>query len=208
MYAMLICAALTADEIPKDVRAYFDRQEAVFEMEVGKLEELIEDLEVRSKSDPILKRRRFLTGELHESQDKLKAMEKMRLKAKPHLSLPDYVRTPVNRGDLGLLKTSKVVGVMEDRVVVKVLSPGGVGKMAVLTGLNPKDVHPVKPYNSKDLWRVIAVESDDEKLRTYLPPKQLFLASEFYVLERIKIGDMDKWRAKYDSERNLNSPEK
>lgn len=199
MYLLVLLGCLTAepvaDEMPATVRKYFERQDEIYVKQITTLRKKIEDLKIRSVGEPLANVRRVLAGQLRKAETLLEELEKDRFTPKPHLSLPDKSLSPLGVDDIGFLPAGKLTRTINDKPLLKV------GEVVVVLEIeDPKVVHPVRPFISKDLWIITAVRTDDETLKMYLPKPIGAPFNPYYFVAPIKMSAIDKWRAEFDAE--------
>lgn len=194
MYAILICAVLGADKMPETFRKYFDRQEEVFDADLLDLRRRVVELEARTKAQQTDRARRVIGAELRKVQSMVAAKERQKAEAKPELPLSDIW---LQVGDVGILAPCYRVGVVDERVVVKVPRRNGAALFYCLQGLEADAVPEKKPYSSKVVWRVVVVDSKEQKLMAY---------GSVAVLQPVNDDDLAKWRVKYLAEQKNQAP--
>ncbi len=199
MYLLLLLGCLTAEpiaeEMPTTVRKYFERQDEIYVKQIASLEKKIEDLKVRSVGEPLANARRLLAGQLRKAETTLEELKQDRFKPKPHLSLPEKSLSPLDVDDIGFLPVGKLMRTIDDKPLIKV------GEVVIVLEVDdPKVVHPVRPFISKDLWIITAVRTDDETLKMYLPKPIGTPFNPYYFVTPIKMSKIEKWRAEYNAQ--------
>lgn len=195
--ALAFCGADEEATVPNDVRDYFARAESAKKRILEIMEEDIEKLEIRIKSTASAKEKATMTA-------RKSAIESEYRKARSMTAKP-WLATPPEAGQLGHFERATVVRVIDDKsmlVEMKKARPRQSSfesvvydsyTLVVVRGIDTSGMTKGKAIPQTELFRVTQTDVDIKPIDGMRPRHEV---------QRIPIGEVNKWRDQIAKESN------
>jgi hypothetical protein len=187
-------AVADAASVPANFKAYFERAEATWLINIKSREDAIERAEVAHRG-AAANQKAAQRRKINDMKADLADMKK----DKPRALLPNSPQP----GDIGITSSAHVYAVLDDKTLaVKAATHQGsvwaIMKLDSTKGIKTTTAKEQKPYHPHDVVFVTSAPSDDdrEKAAKFMP---IAASASLIVLEAIKPTELVKMRTLYDA---------
>ena len=194
MLFLIIALATCADEpvakpenIPKDVRGYFERCDSVYEENKKRLADSIEQLEVDLNGARSSQRVR-LSRKLKELKDEQRELKPTKVRA--------WMPRKPEEGDIGHLEHERVLKILDTKGMITTWYADH--KVILVKGWDTSRFSYRSRIPVEEFFRVTSTNADPERIKFAAPKGERVSGIE---VERIPAGDIMKWRVQYDKEK-------